>query len=108
MYSPTIPQNSPEVNAANMVIQASRVHFKQLVSQYLSHYNRVWNNPYATPDKVIASMGTNAAALFAISADTAALINKHGANVQPGIPTGWQVNFNADGSADAAPVTKAS
>jgi hypothetical protein len=43
--------------------------------------------------------------LFEISADTAVLLNKHGANVPAGIPAGWTVIFEADGSAAAGKVT---
>jgi hypothetical protein len=98
MYSPTLAQSPPEANAATAVLSASRNHFKNLVAHYLSSYNRVWNNPFASPDKVVAALGTNAAGLFEISSATAAFLNQFGANVPATSPAGWTVVFGADGS----------
>ena len=99
----------PEQLAAQSVVDNANSLLAMLTNRYQSAYNRVWNNKAATPDNIIAAMGTQAQAIFTHSAALAAFINSFGQTQVPAAPpAGWTVTFNADGSAAAtytAPAT---
>jgi len=100
---PTAPAVvSPAQQAANQVFASGRQLANLMVNTYVNSYRAVWNNPNATPQQVIAAMGTGAAAVFAHSAAIAAFLVSQGA---PGIPTtaptGWTVVSNSDGTVTA-------
>lgn len=58
----------PEQLAAQSVVDNANSLLAMLTNRYQSAYNRVWNNKAATPDNIIAAMGTQAQAIFTHSA----------------------------------------
>ena len=83
---------------AIQIVKNSNQLFQQLVSQYQQAYNNVWNNPGATPDTIVAALGTNAQKIFMASAGLAAYLNSLGAGVVATMPSGWNYVANTDGS----------
>ena len=71
--------------AAQQVIQQGNMLFSQLVRSFQQAYNQVWKNREATPDAVVAAMGTNALNVFTASAGLAGYLNSLGAT--PALPT---------------------
>jgi hypothetical protein len=69
-----------------------------------SGYNLIWKNPKATPQEVIAALGTNAAAIFGLAnlnistVSSAATLGGAAAPAIPSIPAGWTLTPNSDGS----------
>ena len=112
---PAAPTVAPEVAAANQVLSSGKQTAQLLLNTYQMSYNLVWNNKNASPDKVIAALGTSAVAVFAHAAATATFLTSLGATGFPtAIPAGWTLVSNADGSmvatktaAPAAPVVAA-
>ena len=106
LFTPVIippPAPAPELVAANKVIQQGNQLYTTLVSQYMQSYNLVWDNSQATPDKIVAAMGTNANAIFIASAGLAAYLVSLGASVPLTMPkkadgTAWNYVANSDGS----------
>jgi hypothetical protein len=95
---------TPQQIAAQVIAGGNGL-FNQIVAAYLRQYNAVWNNPNASPDLIVAAMGTQAVAVFEKSAATAAYLVAMGAvdaEGKPTIPTtmpaGWNFQANADGS----------
>ena len=96
---PVVEQvDAPEVSAAKQVMSIGNQAAKTLVQAYLVAYNLVWNNKCASPDKVIASMGKNAKAIFEHAAATAAFLVSQGVTDLPVPPAEWKLVTNADGS----------
>ena len=94
---------APEVQAAQQVGAGGNRLFDLIRASYLRNYQTVWANPAATPDKIIAALGTQAAAVFTHAEALADLLNGIIAGTVPtGYPTGWTVTFNTDGSATAS------
>ena len=100
-FNPVLPTVPPEVQAANSVLMGGNVLLQQLTAQYQNSYNLVWNNARATPDRIVAAMGTQALNLFTRSARLAAYLVGEGANVPLTSPAAWTVTFHEDGSATA-------
>jgi hypothetical protein len=91
---------TPDVAAATQVKVAGNQLFQMMLRSYQSNYNLVWANPNATPDTIVAAMGTDAVKLFALSAALAQLLTSAGAAGIPlTMPAGWTFAPNADGSA---------
>jgi hypothetical protein len=84
--------------AAAQVLGLSNQMYNQMVRKYTKAYDLVWNNPNATPDKIVASMGTNAVKIFESSAAMGQLLKNAGADVPTTMPTGWNFQANPDGS----------
>lgn len=104
-FTPVVTPMPVAQTAANMLLSAGNQLYQQMLRQYISSYNRVWHNPLATPDAIVAAMGTNANFLFTLSAGMAAYLVSAGAVDSDGIPTipvtmpsGWNYQANPDGS----------
>ena len=102
----------PATIAANQVKLSGNQLFKTMLNVYTNNFNAVWNNPNATPDKVVSAFGTEAQKVFALSAGLAAYLVSAGAvdgSGNPTIPTtmpaGWNYSANADGSIVLTPIS---
>ena len=99
---------TPEAQAAATIRQVATELYNAILPKYKMCYNLVWNNPRATPGKVLAQLGTDAGELFAVSAATAQLLVAAGATGIPTtLPASWSFAVNADGSVTLAPVNAA-
>ena len=92
---------APEVKAAKMVLTLGQQSAQALLNAYTVSYDAVWNNPAATPDKVVAALGVSAKAVFEHSVALAMFLASLGASVPTEAPKEWKVTFAADGSATA-------
>jgi hypothetical protein len=96
---------TPAQVAAQQVQNLSLSGFRNLQQFGQQGFNLIWNNKNATPQEVIAALGTNAAAVFGLATlnnstiASAATIGGAPAPTMPSIPAGYTVTFNADGSA---------
>ena len=86
---PAAPTVAPEVAAANQVLSSGKQTAQLLLNTYQMSYNLVWNNKNASPDKVIAALGTSAVAVFAHAAATATFLTSLGAYRLPDRDSGW-------------------
>ena len=79
MSSPFTPPNSLPAaqSAANQVVNLISATFGVRVRNFQTAYNLVWNNKNATPDQVVAAMGTQALAIFTARATEATLLNSY-------------------------------
>jgi hypothetical protein len=106
------PTSDPATSAANQVRAAARMHFQQLARSGIQSYNAIWKNPKATPQQVIAALGTDAAAIFKLAdlnnstIQSAAKIGGGTPPAIPGVPAGYTVAFKADGSATVTQATE--
>ncbi len=105
MASPfTLPPNDPARVAAGQIVQSANFLWNQLPQKYLSAYKALWNNPEATPQQVVAALGTQAAMIFTRSAELAAFLTAAGVTRIPtGVPAGWSYAANPDGSVTLTP-----
>ena len=93
------PILSPAQDVANKVVGGAMQLRMIMKQQYLQAYNKVWNNKNATPDQVVAQMGSNAQAVFALSAQLASLLVAAGVSGIPtAMPTGWNYTAGASGT----------
>jgi len=100
---PNTPQIAPETRAANQVIMSASQLAQMMVNSYTTAYNQVWKNPAATPDKIVAALGTNAVKLFTAADALATYLAAEGVTgLLVGIPAGWVYTPNTDGSAVVA------
>ena len=98
--------DSPEALIVQAIKQNAIDMLNTLKSNYINNYNLVWNNPTVTPDKIVASFGTDGQQLFQISAATAQLLTLCGVTgISTTMPTykadgvtPWNYVANADGS----------
>lgn len=82
--------------------------YRNLVDERIRLYDLFWNNPNDScdPSSMATRFGTGLQAMFADDAEAVALIAKIAANngITPpaaavaGLPDGWTVSFNPDGS----------
>ena len=113
-----ISNDPPEVAAAKSILRNGNSRLRRMVDEYVQDYNNVWANKSATPDKIIAALGTQGQAVFTKAAATAQYLVAMGAVDQTGKPTipttspvdatgkcVWNITDNADGSVT---LTKAS
>ena len=94
MPSPFTPVTSPAQEAANRII--GRIN--TTATNYRTSYNDIWNNPAATPDLVVAALGTQAQAIIAAGDVIANMLIAKGINVPHGYAAGWTGTNNPDGS----------
>ena len=94
---PTVPEQA----AAQQVKLTGNQLYQGMLNSYIQAYNLVWANKTASPDKIIAAMGTDAVKIFTLSAGMAVYLNSAGANVPTTSPANWTVVFNIDGTASA-------
>jgi hypothetical protein len=69
----------------------------------------VWNNKGATPQQVLAALGTDAGQLFVLSEKLADILTTAGAtDIATAVPASWTYVANADGSVavTAVPASK--
>jgi hypothetical protein len=95
--------------AAQQVQNLSLNGFRNLQQFGQQGFNLIWNNNNATPQDVIAALGTNAASVFALAAlnnstiASAASIGGVTPPNMPSVPTGWTIAPNVDGTVTATP-----
>ena len=98
----TVPVAS-DARVANQLIGSANQLTQTMLNAYLSGYNQMWNNTNATPDKIVAALGTNAVKLFTAADALATFLVAEGVTgLSTGIPIGWTFTANADGSATVA------
>ena len=103
LYPSAIPTVAPEAKAASLVLLAGQQMAHVMLTNYQMAYDTVWNNRLATPDKVVAALGTNAKAVFEHSAALVAFLTGLGLIGFPvAIPAGWTLTVHEDGSMVAA------
>ena len=107
MFDPIpLPVIPPEIIIASRITNDALWTLNTLKANYLQSYNSVWNNPDATPDKIVAAFGTSAVELFTISAATAQLLYACGITDIPlTMPSGWNFQANQDGSITLTPAS---
>lgn len=99
LFPATPAAAAPEVKVAEQVRSLGQHAAQVLLNNYVTAYNLVWNNPNATPDKVIVALGVSAAAVFAHSAELVTFLTTLGATGIPTtVPAGWTLTTNSDGS----------
>jgi hypothetical protein len=101
MFLQPIINITPEVAAAATIVNDSNRIRALLVQVFRKNFNLVWNNPLATPDNVVAALGTNAAKIFMASAGLAAYLNALDPTLKlaEAMPSTWTFHANEDGSA---------
>lgn len=65
----TDPVSPAQRSATQIKRQAARL-AEQIVTQWERGFDQLWNNPQATPAEVLAELGTDAEAIFSLSAQT--------------------------------------
>jgi hypothetical protein len=96
---------TPAQQAAAQVQQLTTNLFQQLPRTGIQCYNLIWKNRIATPQEVVAALGTNAQAIFELAElnietiNMAAQIGGSTPPSLPALPAGWSVSFPGDGSA---------
>jgi hypothetical protein len=94
-----VPQPTADVVAATRIVSSANQLNKAMTANYVSSYNAVWHNPTATPEQVVAALGTNAAKVFQLSVALCTLLVQAGAtDIPTSVPTGWTYVVNADGT----------
>ena len=95
--------------AAQQVQNLSLSGFRSLQQFGQQGFNLIWNNANATPQEVMAALGTNAASVFALAAlNNATIASAAGIGgvtppSMPSIPTGWTITPNNDGTVTVTP-----
>lgn len=83
---------------ANVIKQDIERLYKSTKTQHTLIYNKIWNNPDATPDEIIKEFGSDGAALF----QTSELLQQSMATADPTYevmePKDAQVTINPDGT----------
>jgi hypothetical protein len=93
---------TPAQNIVGQIDQQANGLTLQLTLQLAQLQNAVWNSPAATPDQIVAAMGTGAAAHFNAATALQTLLN----TIAPGANTFTPpraVTINTDGTATIAP-----
>jgi hypothetical protein len=105
MASPfSLPPSDPAAAAAGQIIQSANFLWNLLTQRYVAAYNVLWNNPRATPQQVVAALGTQAVLIFTRSAELAAFLAGAGVTGIPlTVPAGWSYTANPDGSITLTP-----
>lgn len=86
-------------SAANQIKVNGNNMYSMLLQQYLNNYNLVWNNKTASPDKIVAALGTEAVKTFTLSAALAQFLVLAGAvNIPLSMPSNWNYTAHQDGS----------
>ena len=65
-------QIQPAVRAANQIKRNTARLAESIKRDWEQSYDLLWHNPRATPEEVLAELGTDAAELFELSAQTVA------------------------------------
>src|SRR5450759_617570 len=100
--SPTVATTAGQV-AANLRAGCTAF-FKYAKAMYVSQYRQFWNTPNVTPEENAAALATDAAALFARSAQLAQLLADSApspaslAGVPMSVPDGFGYMANQDGT----------
>ena len=104
-FTPNVNPVPVAQTIANQIIMSGNQLYQQMLRQYTNSYNQVWDNPMATPDVIVAAMGTNAQKVFTLAAGMAAYLVSAGAVDSTGapiipvtMPSGWNYQANSDGS----------
>lgn len=100
-------QPAPDKMAAQQILRQARSLFQLILTHHKQGYRMVWNNPRATPEEVIAALGTDAVEVFSLSSQLGTLlaaavgndmkkIVEHG--IPTGVPEGYSYKANEDGT----------
>lgn len=97
-----IVNKTSDLSPADQIRRGNTTALNMLRTTYVRNWALFWENPNATPQQVADDFGTSAAALFAASQATAALLASIDASLVPadmqGVPPTYTVTFNADGT----------
>ncbi len=100
-------QPAPDKLAAQQILRQARSMFQLLLTHHKQGYRLVWNNLRATPEEVIAALGTDAAEVFALSSQLGTLLASAVGNdmkkiiengIPTGVPEGYSYKANEDGT----------
>lgn len=98
---------APDKQAAQQILRQARSLFQLILSHHKQGFRQVWDNPRATPEEVVAALGTDAAEVFALSGQLSTLLAAAVGNdmkkiIELGIPVGVPENYtykvNEDGT----------
>ena len=64
-----IQQVEPAVRAARNVKQSTSQLANSLVSNWIQGFDKIWNNPRATPEEILAELGTDAGEVMELSTE---------------------------------------
>jgi hypothetical protein len=101
----TNPTTTPAQQAAQQIRQQAKSTFMLMNQAGVKGWNLLWKNTQATPADILAALGTDTQAIFTLANLNIATLNTAGsiggvaALTIPGIPAGYTVTINADGSA---------
>jgi hypothetical protein len=99
-----VNNQTPAQLAAAQLTNIIKQAFFMLGQSGNSGYNLIWKNPKATPQEVIAALGTNALLIFQLAnlniqtVTQAATLAGTTPPVIPSVPDGWTLTPNSDGS----------
>jgi len=83
-------QTTPQVNRSEQAVKQIKMGAargtNQLIRNWETSWDLIWNNPHATPEEVLAELGTDAAEAFEIST---ALIGLMSALLPTKLPDEW-------------------
>lgn len=96
---------SAEQKALLEMDQANRAAYAAVKAALLKGKRNVWQNPAATPQQMVAAMGTRAATIFAASAASAQVISLADGVEFKVMPDGWGFQANPDGTVTLIPPT---
>jgi hypothetical protein len=100
---------TPAQIAARRIRQISKKQYTALGKAGIAGHNLIWNNHNASPQEVLAALGTAAVAAFQLAAlnqstvVSAAAIAGVTPPTIPSVPTGWTVTPNSDGTVSVTP-----
>ena len=98
---------APDKQAAQQILRQARSLLQLILSHHKQGFRQVWDNPRATPEEVVAALGTDAAEVFALSGQLSTLLAAAVGNdmkkiIELGIPVGVPENYtykvNEDGT----------
>jgi hypothetical protein len=100
----TNPTRTPAQVAAQQILHIAKQQYLLLSRNGIQAYNLIWKNRIATPQEVVAALGTNAATVFGL-ADLYASTVQNAAKLDgstppslPAVPSGYTVTINKDGT----------
>jgi hypothetical protein len=103
-----IPLSTPIIDsdllAANGFCNSVNAEYNRLKNLLDAGATLIWSNPNGlTPQQAVANFGTNAAALFSLSALLCGLIGAISGTAPSPMPVGWSFTANSDGTVTLTP-----
>lgn len=99
LNQPATPEAPPADRIAAQLKQKARMTFQQLASAFNQTAKNFWANPQAAPAEIAASLGTDAAEVFALHGKLGAmLVTVKPEAIAEGVAVVGQFTVNADGT----------